>query len=401
MEPALNPYRPGAGLQPPELTGRDDQVKYFDMLIIRAKHQNVDRGMIMSGLRGVGKTALLNRLVQMAETHSWVCVTTEGQTSNHGTAEVRRRLGTEIQAALVKFSMRFRIGTGIDHLSQLVGRFTITAGPVSLEHQPPQPGATGLLDLDVEQLITAIATAARERHCAFAIFIDEMQDLDAELLSALLVAQHKTQQLGLPFYLIGTGLPNLPATLTASRSYAERLFSYSTVGPLNNTAAAAALEIPANRTGCTYTPEALNHLVTESSGYAYFLQEYGKAIWDLSPEKTFTLEAAKSAILVGQAQLDAGFFPARWDRASPREREFMIAMATTPDQPSVVTADIARTLGQDRTDLSSTRQSLIRKGLIYVPERGKLAFSVPGMAAYIARTAQTDESATWPNPTAG
>lgn len=388
MEPALNPYRPGAGLQPPELAGRGDQIKYFDFLIIRAKHKTVDRGMVMSGLRGVGKTALMNKLVQMAETHSWVCVVTEGQTSNYGVGDVRRRLGAEIQAALVKFSMRFRLGTGIEHLSQMVGRFTLSVGPVSLEHSP-EPGASGLLDLDVEQLVTAIAQAARERGCAFAIFVDEMQDLDPELLGALIVAQHKAQQQALPFYLIGTGLPNLPATLTASRSYAERLFSYSVIGPLADQAAREALEIPAGRVGCSYTPQAVTHLVTTSHGYPYFLQEYGKAIWDLAAEKTFTIEDAHAAVLVGQAQLDAGFFPARWERASAREREFMAAM-TSGGELEIPTAEVARILGLKRTELGPVRQSLLRKGLIYMPERGKVAFSVPGMASYIARATQED-----------
>lgn len=388
MEPALNPYRPGAGLQPPELAGREDQIKYFDFLVIRAKHKTVDRGMVMSGLRGVGKTTLMNKLVQMAETHNWVCVVTEGQTSSYGTADVRRRLGAEIQAALVKFSMRFRLGTGMEHLSQMAGRFTLSVGPISLEHSP-EPGASGLLDLDVEQLVTAIAEAARDRGCAFAIFVDEMQDLDPELLSALIVAQHKAQQQALPFYLIGTGLPNLPATLTTSRSYAERLFSYSVIGPLGEEAAREALEIPAGRVGCSYAPEAVSHLVATSNGYPYFLQEYGKAIWDLAEEKEFTLEDARAAVLVGQAQLDAGFFPARWERASAREREFMAAMAGGGEF-GIATAEVAQVLGQKRTDLGPVRQALLRKGLIYVPERGRVAFSVPGMASYIARVTQDE-----------
>jgi hypothetical protein len=388
MEPALNPYRPGAGLQPPELAGRDAQIEYFDFLIIRAKNKTVDRGMVMSGLRGVGKTALMNKLVQMAETHNWVCVVTEGQTSSYGAGDVRRRLGAEIQAALVKFSMRFRLGTGIEHLAQMVGRFTLSVGPVSLGHHP-EPGATGLLDLDVEQLVMAIAVAAREKGCAFAIFVDEMQDLDQELLSALIVAQHKAQQQALPFYLIGTGLPNLPATLTDSRSYAERLFSYSVIGPLGEEAARGALEIPAGRVGCSYTPEAVNHLVDTSNGYPYFLQEYGKAIWDLAPAKSFTIEDARAAVLVGQAQLDAGFFPARWERASQREREFMTAMAVGGEQ-GITTAEVASVLGQKRPELGPVRQSLLRKGLIYMPERGRVAFSVPGMASYIARVTREE-----------
>jgi len=379
MEPALNPYRPGAGLRPPELAGRDELIKQFDFLIIRAKHRTIDRGMIMSGLRGVGKTALLSQFLSMADQANWITVSAEGQTGGYGATQVRRRLGVAIHAALVRSSVRSRFKSGIDKLAELVSGFTLTVGPVELSKQP-SPAATGLLDLDIETLAVEIASAARDHECAFAIFVDEMQDLDADLLCALIVAEHKTQQMGLPFYVIGTGLPNLPAVLSSARSYAERLFSYAVVGPLDESAATEALVVPAQRTGCDFAAPAVAHLVEASNGYPYFLQEYGKAIWDLAETKTFTLDDARHAVTVGQAQLDAGFFPARWERASAKERAYMIAMTDTTQ-----TSGIADAMGQRSAELSPTRQSLINKGLIYAPERGRVAFTVPGMADYIRR----------------
>ncbi len=379
MESALNPYRPGAGLQPPELTGRDDQIQEFGFLITRATHRTVDRPIAMSGLRGVGKTALLNKLADMADQAGWITVTLEGQTSVAGARDVRRRLGASIHAALVKSSVRSRLKSGFDKLVDLVSGFTLTLGPVELSHQPTA-AATGLLDLDIETLVTAIAMTARDNGCAFAIFADELQDLDSELLSALIVAQHKAQQQALPFYLIGTGLPNLPTVLATARSYAERLFSYSVIGPLDTQAATDALTLPAQRAGCAFTADAVSHLVDVSNGYPYFLQEYGKAIWDIADAPTFTLADASAAVRVGQAQLDAGFFPARWERASNKERSYLTAMTGTTN-----TTAIAHELGQMPADLSTVRQSLITKGLIYVPQRGEVAFTVPGMTDYIRR----------------
>ncbi|MDR2973703.1 MAG: ATP-binding protein [Propionibacteriaceae bacterium] len=383
MDPGLNPYRPGAGLQPPELTGRDAQIKEFDFLVIRAKHRTVDRPMVMSGLRGVGKTALLNKLAGMAEQAHWITVVTEGQTTNQGVANVRRRLGAEINAALLRSSMGSRMKAGMRKLGALVSAFSLTLGPTELSFAP-KPAATGLLDVDVETLVLEIASSAREDERAFAIFIDEMQDIEPELLSAFIVAQHRAQQKELPFYVIGTGLPNLPTKLSSARSYAERLFSYSVIGPLDRQASLEALVLPAERFGATYTLEAAEFLVEASNGYPYFLQEYGKAIWDLASDRTFTLADAKNAIVVGQAQLDAGFFPARWDRASEKERAYMVAMTKNKR-----TASVAASLAKTMAELSSVRQSLINKGLIYVPQRGEVAFTVPGMADFIDRaTAQ-------------
>lgn len=378
----LNPYTPGAGLRPPALTGRDDQLRTFDTLVLRAKRKLIDRGMIMSGLRGVGKTALLNRLHETAERHKWVAVMVEGQPTQPGSDTTRSMLGRQIEAALVQFSLAHRLKRQATTLRNLAGAFTLTLGPATMSLSPVN---TGVLDLDVQNLVEEIAKLAQTRDTAFGLFIDEMQDLDPDLTTALLIAQHRCQQRGLPFYIIGAGLPNLPGVLAERRSYAERLFDYSIVDALDDHSAREALLEPAIKYGCTYTDEALTTLAHASRGYPYFLQEFGRATWNIAPTQQFTLEDAIGGINAGTAQLDAGFFPARWDRATERERRYMQAMATLNTQ-RVRSADVAAILKAQPSELTTVRKNLITKGLIYDPERGQLAFTVPGMSDYITRT---------------
>lgn len=391
----LNPFRPGAGLQPPELTGREEQLAAFEALVLRSKNRLTDRGLIMSGLRGVGKTALLNRLYIQAEQHQWMTVFIEGQTTGQGAATVRQRLGALIQAGLAQFSAAHRIQAGLEELRQLVGDFTFSLGPAQVRHTAPSRTNTGLFDMDVQALIEELAQLAKKKKAAFGLFIDEMQDLEPELVSALLVTQHRCQQRDLPFYVIGAGLPNLPASLAARRSYAERLFHYSIVDALPPHAAASALTIPAERQGCSFTPEAVELLVKESRGYPYFLQEFGKATWNIAQDHTFTRDDALAGIHVGNSHLDAGFFPSRWLRASDLERSYLQAMATLPETHPR-SAAVAHSLGLAPSDLTKTRASLISKGLIYSPERGQVAFTVPGMNDYIAR--QIDALGEEPHP---
>lgn len=380
----LNPYTPGSGLAPPALVGRDAELASFDQLIIRSKREpaTVGRPLMLSGYRGVGKTTLLNRLRAMADQHEWLTIALEAQTTQGGRASVRTSLGRELTAAIRRFSARQKAVALADGLLDVVGNFSISIAGVEVSRA--DRAASGSLEVDVQELIEDVTGAVASRHRGFAIFIDELQDLDPELLAALISAQHASQQRTAPFYLIGAGLPSLPATLTASRSYAERLFNYRLIGPLDDHAARAALTRPAEATGAGFTPAALDLLIGASDGYPYFLQEYGAAIWDLSSAKLFTEDEAQEAVVVGQAQLDAGFYPGRWDRATPAERRYMEAMAVLTDYEPATRA-IAEHLGASQSSLSTIRDELIKKGLIYVPERGRVAFPVPGMGDYIKR----------------
>jgi len=392
MDSELNPYTPGSGRRPPALTGRDATIKGFDLVVARSKRGVVDRGVMLSGLRGVGKTALLNHLrMHVAEPRDWVTISLEAQTTASGAAAVRRQLGRELLTAVRRFSHRRRLEHVLESLQGVIGTFTLSIGPVSVSRQALPAGTeragSGALEVDLPELVEDVCTVLQREGSALALFIDELQDLDLELLSALLTVQHMTQQRELPFYLVGAGLPNLPATLTSARSYAERLFTYTTIGPLSTRDAGLALSEPAEQLGAGFASDALTLLVEVSGGYPYFLQTFGQAIWDLAPEKTFTLPDAHAAILEGWEALDGGFFPSRWERATPAERAYLHAMATLAGTGggAPTTAAVVKQLDTSQKASSATRSQLIGKGLIYSPEHGRVAFTVPGMVDFLQR----------------
>ncbi len=386
MDRELNPFKPGSGLQPPALEGRDQQIADFGILVARSRRRIYDRGMILTGLRGVGKTTLLNTLADHAERQGWLTIGIEARADDAGTAAVRSRLAQELTLGLRRFSRAHRVQQLIEPLLELVRGFSVGVGlgPATIRLEAPAAAASGDISLDVEELVESVATALKPRASAFGLFIDEMQDLDRELLSALLAAQHRASQREWPFFIIGAGLPNLPAVLADSRSYAERQFTYSSIGPLLEEAAADALRVPVQRFGGDFTAGALDTIIAASGGYPYFLQEFGQAIWNVAARTPFDEQDAQLAVAVGVARLDDGFFPSRWHRATDRERRYMTAMAQTGDeQPR--SREVAQRMGSTSTAVSDVRDSAIKKGLIWVPEHGRVAFTVPHMADFIRR----------------
>ena len=279
------------------------------------------------------------------------------------------------------------VGESLKTVLGTVKSFGVTlAGPtLQFDVEAAQGRAdSGRVDVDFEELVEDLAPALRKASSAFAIFVDEMQDLDDELLAAMLSAQHRAGQKEWPFYVIGAGLPSLPAYLSANRSYAERLFSYRSIAPLDEEATAEALVTPARERGVHFAADAVRILVDASRGYPYFVQTYGQAAWEIASERVVTVADAEDAIVMGNAELDMGFFPARWERATPAEREYLHAMSIGGEQV-VGTAEIARRLNTKQTSLSPARQSLIQKGIIFAPDRGIVAFTVPNMAQFVLR----------------
>ncbi|MEW1934447.1 ATP-binding protein [Rhodococcus sp. NPDC079359] len=386
MDPALNPFKPGSGLRPPALEGRTRQREEFDLLVARSKNRNYDRGMILSGLRGVGKTTLLNNLSEHAERQGWLTIGLEARPNESGVSAVRAKLGSELAAGLRRFSRKHQMQKALDDLISLARGFTLGVGlgPAKVEVSLDHGAASGDIDLDLEELVEAISAAMKKKGTAFGLFIDEMQDLDSDLLGALLSVQHRASQREWPFFVIGAGLPNLPSVLADNRSYAERQFAYSTIGPLAPADAAEALEIPVNQHGGSFTPDALSILVEASGGYPYFLQEYGKAVWNVAATAVFDEDDAHLAVEEGRRALDEGFFPSRWNRPSDRERRYMRAIALAADD-APRSGVVAAAMGQTTTGVSDVRDSLIRKGLIWSPEHGRIAFTVPGMSDFIRR----------------
>ncbi|NIL82370.1 ATP-binding protein [Rhodococcoides kroppenstedtii] len=386
MDPALNPFKPGSGLRPPALEGRTRQREEFDLLVARSKNRIYDRGMVLSGLRGVGKTTLLNSLAEHAERQGWLAIGIEARPNEAGIAAVRAKLGNELASGLRRYSRKRRLQKVADELIALARGFTLGVGlgPAKVELALDRPAASGDIDIDLEELVEAISDAMKKDGTAFGLFIDEMQDLDSDLLGALLAVQHRASQREWPFFVIGAGLPSLPAVLAENRSYAERQFTYSTIGPLSPADAADALDVPVRNHGGSFTPEALEILVDASGGYPYFLQEFGKAVWNAAPRAPFDDEDAHIAVDEGRRALDDGFFPSRWNRSSERERRYLRAIADTgEDQPR--SGRVAAAMGSTTTAVSDVRDSTIRKGLVWSPEHGRVAFTVPGMADFIRR----------------
>ncbi|RRQ26215.1 ATP-binding protein [Rhodococcus sp. Eu-32] len=386
MDPALNPFKPGSGLRPPALEGRTRQREEFDLLVVRSKRRNYDRGMVLSGLRGVGKTTLLNNLAEHAERQGWLTIGIEARPNDSGIAAVRAKLGNELALSLRRFSRTHRLRKAMDELIALAKGFTLGVGlgPANVELRIDQPAASGDIDIDLEELVEAISAVMKKQGTAFGLFIDEMQDLDGDLLGALLAVQHRASQREWPFFLIGAGLPSLPSVLADTRSYAERQFSYSTIGPLSPTDAADALAIPVREHGGAFTTDALDILVEASGGYPYFLQEFGKAIWNIAASSTFDTDDAHLAVEDGRRALDGGFFPSRWTRATDRERRYMRALALTGES-NPRSGRVAAEMGLTTTSVSDIRDSAIKKGLIWAPEHGRISFTVPGMADFIRR----------------
>lgn len=387
MKAALNPFNPGSGLRPPALVGRDPDLEALDVTVERVARDLPARGIVLSGLRGVGKTVLLNEMRDRAEQAGWFAVGIEARPDSAGATSVRRTLARDITAQARALARRESITDRMRRALESITAFNLKIGTGGIDlgvEVTPGRADSGDIEVDLAELVQDICAALGEQGSAFGLFIDEMQDLDEELLRALLVTQHQAGQRGWPFYIVGAGLPHLPGVLADVRSYAERLFDYRSIGKLTDTDAASALTEPVEPHGVWFEPDALTHLLSVAGGYPYFLQEYGRAAWELSPGPAITLDDAKTSHVIGLERLDAGFFQSRWNRATPSERRLLIAMSEDGDGPSS-SSEVARRMQIKPSSLGPYRANLIAKGLLYAPEHGLLAYTVPGMAAYVHR----------------
>ena len=376
-------------MRPAALTGRDGDIEAFSIALRRAAARRPARSLILHGLRGVGKTVLLNDLANRARAAHWIVAVVE---ADHGTgrAPFRRQVAAALDEGM-------RLQTGKARRSELLKR----AGAAIKAFEATAPGGAGLkvelhdkapnaeLSADFTDLIVELTAAAQDIDTGVGVFIDEMQHLSGAELAAISQACHAANQRNLPFVIVGAGLPNLPRVLADAVSYAERLYDYRTVGRLTDTDATSALVIPAGEEGVVWAPDATPVIVAASGGYPYFVQQFGQTTWNLAASSPITAADARAGVQLGREMLDNGFFRSRWDRATAAERDFLRAMAADIDQKSE-SGEIARRLGKTPSALGPARANLIAKGLIWAPEHGQIAFSVPGMAGFIEReTART------------
>ena len=389
MDPVRNPYSPGAGLRPFELAGREKEIARFEVLRARARQRRNDQSIVFYGLRGVGKTVLLNELADAARNDGWIVAKVEADASG-ARSPFRSQIAQSLNVALRRVQGKSAKGSRMKAALRTFKSFSLKAAPdgtlsVGIEIEADAGRAdTGSLQADLTDLALDLGDAAIELDCGVALFIDEMQDLKADELAAICQACHEAGQQNKPFFVIGAGLPNLPGILAEARSYAERLFHYATLGPLPAAEAAVALTRPAQHERVKWTDEAVDIVVAAANGYPYFLQEYGSAAWDVATRSPIDHTDAVEGIRIGKARLDDGFFRSRWERATPGEREYLAAMAVDGDEPSQ-SGEVARRLGKVPTQLGPVRAKLISKGLVFAPAHGAIAFTVPGMAEFIAR----------------
>jgi hypothetical protein len=393
VDPVRNPYAPGAGQRPPELAGRDRELQQFEVVLERVARGRPERSMIVTGLRGVGKTVLLNAFRSMAIQRLWGT----GKIEARPDQSIRRPVASALHRAVRELAPRHRAPDRIEEFLGVLKAFAQAGeepggGRGKARAHRWQPGIdvpasrgradSGDLEIDLSELFVDAASVATDVGAGIALFVDEMQDIPADDVSALCAACHELSQDGGPLIVVGAGLPHLPAVLSASKSYSERLFRYARIDRLDRESADFALMAPAEREDVTFTPEALDALYGAADGYPYFVQAYAKVVWDVAPDSPITADDIKVAAPEAESELAVGFFGSRYERATPAERDYMRAMAMLGDEP-VPTASVADELGRKPSSLSPARDGLIKKGLIYSAERGLVAFTVPHFGKFL------------------
>jgi hypothetical protein len=383
MDPRLNPYAPGAGSPPPLLAGRSAVLERADVAIDRIAASRSARSFVFYGLRGVGKTVLLNQIARNAETKGFFPVQIEAR-EDKALATV---LVPAIHSALVRISLKVAASNFLqaarDRLVSFARAFKVSyeGVDVSVDLSP----ASGDLEHDLSELFVEIGKACRAREKAIVLTIDELQYIDKTTFAALIGALHKVSQEKLPLVAVAAGLPQLVGQAGDAKSYAERLFEFVSIGPLDRESAKIALSRPAEIENVAFDPEALDRVIDDTRGYPYFLQEWGKHCWNCAPASPIRKDDAVDANKAALAELDASFFRVRFDRLTPQERNYLRAMAELGPGPHR-SGEIAALLGREVTNVAPLRGGLIRKGMIFGPSHGETAFTVPLFDEFMRRT---------------
>ena len=388
MDNIRNPFSPGAGAPPPELAGRDGVLEQAAVLFARVSQKRPEKSFIMTGLRGVGKTVLLNEMDRMAREAGYRTIFLEASSQK----PLAVLLVPQLRALLYELDRMAGAGKkvrrGLAVLKSFVGAIKLSYGDIELglDIEPEKGTAdSGDLEVDLPGLFIAVGEAAEERQSAIAIFIDEIQFFTKAELNGLIMAMHKMQQRQLPLVLVGAGLPILPGLAGNAKSYAERLFSFPSIGPLQEDDASKALQDPVMAEGVAFEPAALQEIYRLTKGYPYFLQEWGYQAWNQAESSLITLQLVQETTAQVLRRLDENFFRVRFDRLTDGEKKYLRAMAEI-GHDFYRTADITTKLGaESSTELSSVRAKLIKKGMIYSPAHGILKFTVPLFDEFMLR----------------
>jgi hypothetical protein len=388
MNPIRNPFAPGAGTPPPELAGRDELRASLHVALERARIGRPAKSAMLVGLRGVGKTVLLDRIREDAEAAGLHTVRIEAPEGR----SLPALLAPQLRQALLRLSQldaaRDYAVRGLRALAGFASKLKVTYGDIEVGiDYDPEPGLAdnGDLEHDLQALIEQVGLAAKAANTALAIFIDELQYVEEAQLAALITAMHRTEQRRLPVVLIGAGLPQLRGRMGNAKSYAERLFDFPDIGPLPPAAARRAIEKPLEDEGVAITPEALDQILRQTQCYAYFLQQWGSHTWRAATVSPISANDVETALVTAIAALDESFFRVRFDRLTPKEKKYLRAMAELGPGPHR-SGDIAACFGAEVSSLAPTRSSLIGKGMIWSPNHGDTAFTVPMFDEFMKRT---------------
>jgi hypothetical protein len=393
MDPINNPYSPGAGTPPPELAGRDELRETVRVALERVRKSRPTKSVLLVGLRGVGKTVLLDRMREDTEAVGIHTIRVEAPEDR----SLPAILAPQLRLALLRLARDKQAKELAQRALRGLAGF---AKALKLKFQDieigfdfePEPGLAdnGDLEHDLQALLEVIGMAAKRGNTALAIFIDELQYVKEEELAALITALHRAAQRKLPVVLVGAGLPQLPGRMGRAKSYAERLFDFPNVGPLSDEAARTAIVKPAEDEGVSVNSDALEEIIKKTQGYPYFLQEWGKHAWDIAESSPIQLSDVQQATTSAVTALDESFFRVRFDRLTPTEKKYLRAMAELGSGPHR-SGDIADQLDREVTSLAPTRSQLISKGMIWSPSHGDTAFTVPLFNEYMKRIMPGDD----------
>ncbi len=380
-----NPYTPGMGTRPPFLAGRDSELEYFDELLDQLSAGGTEKHLILTGLRGVGKTVLLNELEVKCEERGWPGEATELRDGS----SIGREVSKAARKALLQLSSAKRTLDGLRRAMRVVHNFSVSVGEevtFKIDLDPIEGIAdSGDLGADLRDLLVEVGQAAEKHGSGFALILDEMHFLPRRDLEALIMGLHRAQQKSLPVALVGGGLPLLPELTGKAKTYAERGLEFRSVGALSREASVRALREPAIQQGIDWSDEAIDRVTALTGGYPFFLQEYGRQIWKLGEGRRIELAEVTAAEPLVLEYLDASFFSQRIGKLPGLERRYVSAMARLGDGPQR-SGDVAAALGRNVKELSPIRARLIESALIYSPARGEVDFTVPLCADHIRRT---------------
>ena len=387
MDRLRNPFTPGAGALPPELAGRSSVIDDGRVLAGRVLLGRYEKNLLLIGLRGVGKTVLLKYLAENARCSGVIPVVIEVRNAQSDFEELALRVKDAL--CTIDFSSRVKdsVNQAFSSLRNFVKTFSLNIGDFGIAIETGRGVAsTGKMELDLSEVLLACARAAKESNKAIGMYVDELQNLQIEAMRGIIVALHFAAQESLPLYLVGSGLPSIRALVGKSKTYAERMFNYAEIGALCKEDVDLAITVPLNNNGLDIETDAIAEVFESTKGYPYFLQEYGYQLWNAAEKSMISADDVRRIAPDVQRRLDANFFDVRFDRISSREKEFLRAMAECPQEKAVPMAEIADKMGRPQSAISPVRASLIKKGVVYSPEYGRIAYTVPMFADYLKRT---------------